>query len=672
MQDLKRYIFQEVRDGRLPVDAAASYLAHLDKVVSASTDSRSLPDRSGGEAGAVAIIGMAGRYPQADDVAEYWRNLVEGVDCITEVPARRWLLDDFYREDPQAAKAEGLSYCKWGGFLKDIEHFDLEFFGISHDEARHLGPKELLFLEVAWQAMEAAGYTKAGLHQSVSGDVGVFVGTAPGTHHHFGVGSQRNARAHAVSIGSIANRVSRTFDWRGPSMSIDTQSSSSLTALHLACESLHRGDCQAALVGGITLLYPELFVYLSQLRLLASQPDSRSFSQGDGLLLAEGAVAMLLKPLDRAVADGDNIQAIIRGTAANHAGSLGPHMIPNVSAQARLLETVLQRAGAAAHTIGCVESAANGSPLGDAIEVAALVRAFGKQSLGPQSIALSSAKSAIGHAEAASGMTQLTKAILQVRNGQIAPGRVPETINSNLSLNDTPFFLPDHVQDWPGAESSVGVVEAQQNRRALVNSFGAGGSYASVVIEEHKPSARFVARQAPSAQPWLVVLSARSMDRLAASMSLLGNFVRKHLDVTLEDLAYTLQVGRESMAFRWAAIVRDRDELLRALTAGASPVHDAAVGGGLPVFMGNAHDHQAEMSRWLDERAQQDLLLRYAQEQDLERIAACWVTGAKVPWPVMHEGTGRQRITLPGYPMSRVSITHSPDDGLQAMARSVA
>ncbi len=268
-------------------------------------------------------------------------------------------------------------------------------------------------------------------------------------------------------------------------------------------------------------------------------------------------------------------------------------------------------------------------------------------------------------------MTQLTKAILQVRNGQIAPGRVPEKINSNLSLNDTPFFLPDHVQDWPGAESSVGV-ESRQNRRALVNSFGAGGSYASVVIEEHKPSARFVARQAPAAQPWLVVLSARSMDRLAASMSLLGNFVRRHLDVTLEDLAYTLQVGRESMAFRWAAIVRDHDELLKVLTAGASPVHDAAVGGRVPVFMGNAHDHQAEMSRWLDERAQEDLLLRYAQEQDLERIAACWVTGAKVPWPVMHEGMGRQRITLPGYPMSRVSITGSPDEGLQAMARSVA
>lgn len=668
MKDLKKYIFQEVRDGRLSVDDASAYLNTLAARAAASGASPPRADQQADARGVVAIIGMAGRYPQADDVNEHWRKLVAGADCITEVPERRWPLEDFFTEDPQGARSEGLSYCKWGGFLKDIEHFDLEFFGIAHDEARHLGPKELLFLEVAWQALEAAGHTRAGLRQATSGQVGVFVGTAPGTHHHFGVGSPRNALAHAVSIGSIANRVSRVFDWQGPSLAVDTQSSSSLTALHLACESLRRGDCQAALVGGITLLYPELFAYLSHLRLLGSQPGSRSFAQGDGLLLAEAAVAMLLKPLDRAVADGDNIQAVILGTAANHAGDLGPHMVPNVSAQARLLEAVLDRSGVAASSIGCVESAANGSPLGDLIEVAAMKRVFAGRSVPPRSIALSSGKSAIGHAEAASGMTQLTKAVLQVRHGRIAPGCVPDVLNDKLNLEDTPFFLPSATQAWPDVEE-----DAPGGRRALVNSFGAGGSYASVVIEGYQPPARAAFPAQGPGSPGLVVLSARSMDRLAASLGQLGQCLQEQADLDLGDLAYTLQTGREAMAFRWAAVFRDRDDLLQAIDAGVSPVHDASRGGLLPVFMGNAQDQQAEaMGRWLDERAQTDLMARYVQEQDLDRIAACWVTGAKVPWERLHDGAMRRRITLPGYPLSRVSITHSPPAGQQVKTRSVA
>jgi polyketide synthase PksN len=644
MQDLKSYVYQEVRAKRLSVDTAAEL---LERAVSSAAKVVRSND--------IAVIGLSGRFPQADDLEEFWRVLNGGVDCIGEVPAERWGLEGFYSEEAAAARASGTSVSKWGGFLKDIEHADLEFFGISPAEARILDPREILYLEVAWHALEAAGYTRESLKQSADNRVGVFVGAMSGTGNYFGAGNRRNAVIPSLSIATIPNRVSRVFGFQGPSVAIDTQSSSSMTALHMACQSLLSGECRLALAGGVTLLYPELFTFLTQAGTLASDPASRSYSNGEGLLLAEAAGAMLLKPKDQAVADGDVILAVIRGTAANHGGDLGPGLLPNASAQSRLVAELLERVGAEAGSLGCIETAANGSPMGDLIEVAALSRALRGGGAQEGSIMLTSVKATIGHAEAASGFTQLTKAILQLRHGVLVPGNVPATINPGLVLAGTPFTLLREATPWPripDESASNGVLP----RRALVTSFGAGGSYAAALLDEHVvPQQSQDRARARDEQAQLVVVSARNMDRLSAAVHRLATFVKDNEDIRLADLAHTLQVGREAMSFRWATVVRNRDELLRALSAVPATGHGATAppnAPAWPVFLGNTNDQQIELGRWLDEQAQETLLRRYLQDGDLERLAACWVGGARVPWSSM----GR-KMALPGYPFARVRFT---------------
>ena len=653
MNLLKRYIFGEVRDGRLSVDEAQVLLAEAAAAPVAAAPAAARP---------VAVIGMAGRFPQADDVGEFWARLLAGTDCVTEVPPSRWPLEGFYSADAATARAAGLSCSKWGGFLRDIEHFDFEFFGIGADEARHIGPKELLFVEVAWRTLESAGYSRESLKAACApagsvppargpASVGVFVGTVPGTHHHFGPGSESNAPVPSLASSTLPNRVSRLLDLSGPSLAVDTHSSSSLTALHLACESLQRGECRMALAGGITLLYPELFAYLTRFGLLATRPDSRSFSAGDGFLLAEAAGAVLLRPLADALAAGDNVLAVIRGTAARHAGQMGPHLLPSMAAQAEVMEEALRRAGVEPASIGCVESAANGAALGDAIELAALNRVLGPRDAGLPRVRVSSVKSVLGHAEAASGMTQLAKAVMQLREGVIAPGSRPAQLNDSLRLGSLPFDLPDAPAEWAPDPDATG----RPCRRLLLNSFGAGGSYASAVLEAHEPADAVAAGAAGGRQ--LVVLSARNMDRLKATQRRLADFVRSREGFDLADLAFTLQQGREAMPFRWATVVGSRDELLRALAVDPSPVHDATAHEGLPpLHVGNAGDHQAELGRWLDERAQQELLQRYVDEGDLDRVAACWVNGVRVPWAALHVGRTPRRMELPGYPFQRVCI----------------
>ena len=271
----------------------------------------------------IAVIGLSGRYPQARNLNEFWENLKHGRDCISEIPKERWDYNLYY--DPDKNK-KGAIYSKWGGFIDDVDKFDPLFFNISPREAEIVDPQEKLFLEIAWETIEDAGYTRAQLYNcnesGLEGNVGVFVGVMYAEYQLFGV--EESLKGQTVALAgnpaSIANRVSYFFNFHGPSMAVETMCSSSLTTIHLACQSIKKGNCELALAGGVNIsIHPNKYILLANGKFISSTGRCESFGKGgDGYVPGEGVGCALLKPLEKAKADGDHIYGIIKGTAINH------------------------------------------------------------------------------------------------------------------------------------------------------------------------------------------------------------------------------------------------------------------------------------------------------------------------------------------------------------------
>ncbi|MDO8387773.1 MAG: SDR family NAD(P)-dependent oxidoreductase, partial [Polaromonas sp.] len=325
----------------------------------------------------VAIVGIAGRYPRGRGLDGYWRVLSRGLDCITEIPADRW--DGQAHFDPDK-EAEGKAYSKWGGFIEGVAEFDPLFFNISPREAAALDPQERLFLQCAHEAMEDGGYTRGRLADSLGGNVGVYVGVMYHDYQLYGAQEQARGRQIALSgsASSIANRVSYYCNLHGPSIAVDTMCSSSLTAIHLACESIRAGGCEAAIAGGVNIsVHPNKYLLLSQGRFASSKGRCEAFGRGgDGYVPGEGVGAVLLKPLARAVQDGDRIYGVIKASALNHGGKTNGYSVPNPNAQAAVIRQALDKAGVSARAISYVEAHGTGTALGDPIEIAGLSKAF--------------------------------------------------------------------------------------------------------------------------------------------------------------------------------------------------------------------------------------------------------------------------------------------------------
>ncbi len=461
----------------------------------------------------IAIIGVSGRYPMADDLDDFWSNLLAGRDCVTEIPPDRWSLDGFY--DP--AGGPGRSYAKWGGFLADIDKFDPLFFNISPNEAAMMDPQERIFLETVWHVLESAGYTRAQLRERTTG---VFVGVMYGEYAL--LGRAADGRMAVSSHASIANRVSYFFDFHGPSIALDTMCSSSLTAIHLACESLRRGECDTAVAGGVNLsLHPNKYLQLSLGRFASTDGRCRSFgADGDGYVPGEGVGALLLKPLPAALADGDTVHAVIRGTAVNHGGKTNGYTVPNPRAQTTAVVTALRAARVKPAEVGYVEAHGTGTPLGDPIELAALTEAFHEAGAATDdsiTIPVGSVKSAIGHLESAAGVAAVTKVILQMRHGMLAPSLHADRLNPNVDFTDSPFRVQREAAAWAprGDEPAP--------RVAGVSSFGAGGANAHVVLADHPHPQH---GNQPD-EPQVIVLSAKSADRLAALAQSLAGYLER-------------------------------------------------------------------------------------------------------------------------------------------------
>ncbi|MCG8468085.1 MAG: alpha/beta fold hydrolase [Gemmatimonadetes bacterium] len=495
----------------------------------------------------IAIIGMSGRFPQAANLDAYWRNLADGRDCITEVPERLWDWRDFWDPTPGTP---GRSYTRWGGFIEDSDRFDPLFFGISNLEAESMDPQERLFLETVHHTIEDAGYTRAGLRDDT---VGLFVGAMWGSYQHYG---SRDAGADS-SFAVIANRASYLFDFKGPSLAVDTACSSSLTAIHLACESLRSGECSAALAGGVNVTsHPHKYLVLSRTGFAA--PDGRCHSfgvDGDGYVPGDGVGALLLKPLDRARADGDRIHGVIKATAINHGGKASGFTVPTAESQRALIRTALDRAGVGARSLGYVEAHAPGTALGDPVEVRGLVQAFREDTDETDFCTIGAVKANVGHLESAAGIAGVMKVLLQMRHRQIAPTLLTGEMNPDVRLDGTPFRLARELMPWPAGRDDDG---RPAPRRAAVSSFGFGGANGHVILEEHDAPDR----PRRSADAHLIVLSAKTDERLRTVAQVLLDHLRRDASEP-SGVAGPTDVDIESVTLRCISdVTRIRVELL--------------------------------------------------------------------------------------------------------------
>ncbi|MCP3137808.1 SDR family NAD(P)-dependent oxidoreductase [Pyxidicoccus xibeiensis] len=595
----------------------------------------------------IAIIGMAGRYPMARDNEELWANLLAGKDAIVEVPKERWDHRQYFSEDRDEP---GATYAKWGGFLSDVDKFDPRFFNITPKEAETMDPQQRLFLETSWAALEDAGYTPRRLAASARArgkkDAGVFAGVIYGEYSFF-------IDVPIAGYWAVPNRVSYHFGFNGPSFAVDTACSASLTAIHLACESLRRGECAYAIAGGVNVsIHPGKYVLMAHGRFASSDGRCRSFGAGgDGYVPGEGVVSLILKPLHEARDDGDRIYGVIRASTINHGGRTNGFSVPSPNAQAELITEALDQAGVDPRGLSYVEAHGTGTALGDPIEITALTKAYRRYTQDRRFCAIGSAKSSVGHLEAAAGAAGIVKTLLQLQHETLVPSLHSETPNPNIDFDSSPFYLVHDVRPWPrGAGGDPG-----RPRLASVSSFGAGGSNAHVVLEEYVEHASATA--APGG-PQLILLSARREERLQeAARNLLG-FLRSErgAKTPLADIAWTLMVGREAFEHRLALVASSHEELVSRLedfTGGRKPQE---------AFAGVARTHRDTDDLPGETEPDREYLRNLYERGHLTRLAEFWSQGWLIDWEQLRGARRGRTVSLPAYPFARERYWISPEE----------
>ncbi|MFE7799654.1 SDR family NAD(P)-dependent oxidoreductase [Nocardia sp. NPDC057440] len=593
----------------------------------------------------IAVIGMAGRFPMAQDIEEFWANLVSGRDCIIEVPPDRWDHRAFHSDDPDEP---GTTYAHWGGFIDDVDKFDARFFGITPKDAEEMDPQQRLFLETSWAALEDAGYSpdrvRAGARARGLVDAGVFAGVGYAEYQAF-VG------VPISGYFAIPNRVSYHLGFSGPSLAVDTACSASLTALHLACESLRRGESAYALAGGVNVsIHPGKYLLLGYGRWASTDGRCRSFGAGgDGYVPGEGVVTLVLKPLRHARADGDRIYGVIRGSAVNHGGRTNGFTVPNPTAQAELIGRALTTAGVDAHDIGYVEAHGTGTALGDPIEIAALTRAYRRSTTERGYCGIGSAKSSVGHLEAAAGAAGVVKALLQLRHDTMAPNLHSDPSNPAIDFAATPFRIIGTPTVWPRPDDGT-------PRITSVSSFGAGGANAHVILTD---ADRLPPSEADD-RPRLVVLSARDADRLTEAAARLTRRLREN-PLPLADVAWTLAVGRAPFEHRLAVVATSTAELVELLESAADPAARAPAAG-LLVFRGVARTHRELDELPGESEADRTELRGLLRSGNLPRAAELWTAGWTVEWEQVYERPFGRIVSLPTYPFARRRHWIVPED----------
>ncbi len=607
----------------------AAVLADPDRPVAALPASlgearRSVPESPASHENAIAILAMAGRFPGARDLDGFWQNLRQGVESIRTLPDEELLAAGVL-----PATLADPRYVRAAGVVEEIDLFDAPFFGYSAGEAALLDPQQRLFLECAWEALEAAGYDG----QRIDGPVGVYGGASANSYYFYYLFSRHdllNAPAAAQGfLGSdkdfLCARTSYELGLRGPSVGVQTACSTSLVAVHLACQSLLAGECNMALAGGVSLRVPQVGYFHLPGGILAPDGHCRAFDAGAaGAVPGNGVGVVVLKRLEDALADGDPIRAVIRGSAVTNDGALRVGFsAPGVEGQSAAIAEALAMARVDPASIGYVEAHGSGTALGDPIEIAALTRAFRTGTERRGFCAVGSVKTNIGHLDAAAGVAGLIKTVLALEHREIPPSLHFRTPNPNIDFAASPFYVNAALVPWEADGAP---------RRAGVSSFGLGGTNVHVVLEEApepEPSG-------PS-RPWqLLVLSAATPTALESATDRLAAHLEEHPEQPLPDIAWTLQAGRRVMPWRRAVVCRDAEEARRSLAARE------------PAF-----------------REEIDACA------DLTRLGRLWLSGEAVDWEGFRGEERRRRVALPAYPFERkrywveVGVEDGVKDGIE-------
>jgi acyl transferase domain-containing protein len=500
----------------------------------------------------IAIVGVAGCFPKAKNIGEFWRNLEDGVEGIS------FFSDGELEISLAPSESSNPAYVKAGGVLEEIEMFDAAFFNMSAREAEWMDPQQRLFLEYAWSAIENAGYNVQTLPQPVAVYAGAntnFYLLARLDQLASGLGGNLFGLLLANEKDFLATRVSYKFNLKGESITIQTSCSTSLVAVHLACQSLLSEQCNMALAGGVSVRVPQKTGYLYEEGMISS-PDGhcRAFDhRAQGTLPGNGLGIVVLKRLADALKDGDYIHAVIKGSAVNNDGhTKAGYTAPGVEGQSDVIAKALALADVEAETIGFVEAHGTGTPLGDPIEVEALRRAFRRQTDRTQFCALGSVKTNIGHLDNAAGVTGLIKTVLALQHKVIPPSLHFEKPNPAIDLESSPFYVNSKAVAWPASAHP---------RRAGVSSFGIGGTNAHVILEE-APEIESGATTRPFQ---IVTLSALTKTAVESMTQQLAAHLEEHPRLLLADVAFTRNAGRQAFNHRQSFIVRSREELLENL-----------------------------------------------------------------------------------------------------------
>lgn len=496
----------------------------------------------------IAVIGLACRFPDADDYCQFWNNLLEGKCSIREIT--RWDEEEYYSAD---RNAENMSYSKWGGMLDDISSFDAAFFDITPAEALMMDPQQRILLEETWHAFENAGYSDRDLSEK---KCGVYVGVADSSYGE--VLSENNVdvtsyQCMGLNNSILASRLSYFLNMKGPAIAVDTACSSSLTAIHLACNALLQGDCEIAVASGVTIYSsPKMYINTSKNNMLSENGKCRPFDKAaNGFVPGEGCGVVILKKLRAAVRDNDNILAVIDGSCMNQDGKTNGIMSPNVISQCALEKEVYEKFNIPVDKIGYCEAHGTGTKLGDPIEIEALTESFREYTLEVGFCSIGSVKANIGHTVAAAGIAGVIKLICMLQNGVKPPEISYDQCNPYIELDNSPFYINTSAEKW----------EDRSDKKCVVSSFGFSGTNVHLALE-----GSYTAESNCDRRKRLYVFSAKTVTALK---KLLNTYV-SWLDEQSEDIAarfaYTLMYGRSHFPYRAAFICSDLKELRNSIS----------------------------------------------------------------------------------------------------------
>lgn len=577
----------------------------------------------------IAIIGMSFKLPGANTINELWDNLSEKKDLISEIPLERWDYRKYYSTD---VTIDNKTNSKWGGFIKGQDEFDAKFFNISPREAELMDPQQRLYIQAAWSSIEDSGYKIS----AMSGKkVGVFSGVQFSDYQQLLSASMDKVYAQS-SIGNatalLSNRISYLFNFKGPSESIDTACSSSLVALHNAVKSIQNGESEMALAGGVSLMLdPNTYVGAGVMGVFSPEGRCKTFDKSaNGYVKGEGLGVLVLKPLEKALLDEDHIYGIIKGSAVNHGGRANSLTAPNSEAQSDLITEALRESEVSVEDISYIEAHGTGTELGDPVEVDGLKQVFKTMKTGEKRIGLGSIKSNIGHLEPASGIAGVIKVLASMKEKKLPGVAHFKTLNPYINIEKTPFYIVEKTIPWkPLGETGT--------RIAGVSSFGFGGTNAHVIIQEHLSGDNSDMKN--SLKENIFVLSAKNKVVLKEYCKLLSDYLTK--EISLVNVAYTLQCGREEMSERVAIIANTMEDLKEKLLNvynNEMSIHN--------IYRGSTKDRK-------NNDRQLDKVHEAIEKSNYKRIGDFWTKGESIKWEELWKKSSGRKISLPTYPFNK-------------------